>query len=305
MIKERIPDAIRNYRPDDFDKLVDFCTKVSVFEQEADEAVFAFVMKRLLRPHYFPQKDLFLALENRNLLGFMNILPESRINRAVVSCFILPQYQRKGIASVMWKQSRKRIKEIRAEKVHVCVFEENERAKVLLEKLDFSPVRRFVELRIKPLNKLNRESPPVQVNIDHLKPEEESQLASIQNKCFEGSWGFCPNTEQEIKYYLRLTETRPRDVITARSKKDKKIIGYCWTQIKKNGQGRIHMYGVHPDHRRHGIGRFLFLAGLSYLKNRGAQSAQLTVDEKNKPARSIYSSMGFKQAASRIWYQKR
>jgi mycothiol synthase len=64
------------------------------------------------------------------------------------------------------------------------------------------------------------------------------------------------------------------------------------------------MLGVDPDYRGKGIGRDVLLAGLSYLKDRDLQVAELTVDSQNKAACALYRSVGFEVRASTVWYEK-
>ena len=64
------------------------------------------------------------------------------------------------------------------------------------------------------------------------------------------------------------------------------------------------MLGVAPDYRGRGIGKRALLAGLSYLKRKGVQIAEVTVDSKNQSARALYRAVGFKVRASSLWYEK-
>ena len=43
------------------------------------------------------------------------------------------------------------------------------------------------------------------------------------------------------------------------------------------------MTGVHPDHRRRGLGRVIVTAGMAYLREKGASVVRLEVDHSNKP----------------------
>jgi mycothiol synthase len=88
-----------------------------------------------------------------------------------------------------------------------------------------------------------------------------------------------------------------------------KVIGYCWTrtiyEAGTNGRkGQIFMLGVDPDYRGRGIGKGVLLAGLSYLKSKGFQVAELTVDSRNQAACTLYRSVGFRVWASSLWYEK-
>ena len=64
------------------------------------------------------------------------------------------------------------------------------------------------------------------------------------------------------------------------------------------------MLGVDPDYQGRGVGKRVLLAGLSYLKSKGLQVAEVTVDSKNKNAYALYRSVGFKIRTSTLWYEK-
>jgi ribosomal protein S18 acetylase RimI-like enzyme len=65
------------------------------------------------------------------------------------------------------------------------------------------------------------------------------------------------------------------------------------------------MLGVDPDCRGQGVGKEVLMAGLSYLKRRGAGSIDLTVDDKNKGALALYRSGGFQVRMRSLWYEKK
>jgi ribosomal protein S18 acetylase RimI-like enzyme len=56
---------------------------------------------------------------------------------------------------------------------------------------------------------------------------------------------------------------------------------------------------VHPDYRRHGIGRQLTQTALENLRQRGIDSAWLQVRDDNLPAFDLYRSLGFVERARR------
>jgi mycothiol synthase len=64
------------------------------------------------------------------------------------------------------------------------------------------------------------------------------------------------------------------------------------------------MLGVAPDYRGKGIGKKLVLAGITRLKSKGLQVAELTVDSENKAACALYKSLGFEVQTSTLWYEK-
>lgn len=306
------PYSIKNYYQNDFEKLVKFCRENNISGQEREEGASSFLEKKLKRPCYSPSQDLFLAHWNKKVVGFLNVTPEMRIGRIILDAFVHPDHRRLGLATKMFNYGLKRAAIIQAKVVHVRLSESNVPAKALMRELDFTPARCFLELEIGLSETFRKAMPLSSVEISHFKPGEEARLTFIQNKCFTGMWGFCPNTKEEIRYYLDLTESRLKDVIAARLRKDKSIIGYCWTQMlgKSNkaflkNKGRIHMFGIDPDYQGKGLSRMLLLSGLHYLKEKGAEVVELTVDKENERALPLYRSLGFKTISASLWYEKR
>ena len=135
-----------------------------------------------------------------------------------------------------------------------------------------------------------------------LRPGEEEKLAQFQNRSFAGSWGYNPNTPEMIKYRLSLGHRSPRDVVMAYE--GDMLNGYCWTEVVREGEGRIYMIGTDPDYRGQGLGRKLLLAGLSRLKSKGVKIVWLVVDSANETACALYNSVGFRRHTSYLWYEK-
>jgi mycothiol synthase len=138
---------------------------------------------------------------------------------------------------------------------------------------------------------------------------EEEKLTQIQTCSFAGTWGYNPNTVEEITYWINLSNCSPDDVILVYD--GDKIVGYCWTRVTceakaatGEGKGQIRMLGVDPDYRGRRVGKRVLLAGLSYLQHKGLQVAELTVDSENKAACALYRSVGFKVRTSSLWYEK-
>lgn len=306
------PYSIINYAPDDYERFVEFCREAELDRKKGSELITSILEKKIKRPHYSPYHDLFIAKRNASVVGFLNIIQELRIGRIILDGFIHPQHRRQGLATEMFCSALKRAAELKAKVAHVCLSEGNFAARFLIKKLNFNPVRCFLELQKSLSEDFKIELSSRLVKIGHFHSGEETKLASIQNKCFKGSWGFCPNTTEEIKFYLDLTESGLKDVIAARSKKDESIIGYCWTQVMHEKDntlskktGRIHMFGVDPDYHRKGLGRKLLLSGLDYLKKNGVEEVELTVDKENIEAYTLYRSLGFKIMSENFWYERK
>ena len=187
------------------------------------------------------------------------------------------------------------------------VPQDNEVARSVLSRLGFGFIRRFLKLRLDMAELCQQDTGHSGLVCHHLEPGEESRLTQIQNRCFLGSWGYNPNTVEEIIYGINLGNCSLEDVILAWDGDEP--VGYCWTRIPDQAatekrRGQILMLGVAPGCRSRGIGKVVLLAGLSYLRSKGIQVAELTVDSQNKAACALYRSVGFKVRTSSFWYEK-
>ena len=300
---------IRNYSPDDFDKFVQLQT-----ESEQLEPTGRFISARGLsdhlgQPNFTPQKDLFVAELKGELVGYLSITLEPGIQRVLLDGRVHPLHRRKGIATELFTRGLQRVNESGLKSAQVSVLETNSAARSLLNHLSFRFIRYFLKLRL-DMNSAHlpaaRES---STTSRRLKPGEEDLLTDLQNRCFAGTWGFNPNTIEEITYRLHMNGRSPEDVILTYL--EDRPVGYCWVIInpeentkKEHSKGLIHMLGVDPDYRKQEIGKVILLNGLGDLKSKGIDIAELTVDSENPAACALYESVGFEVYAKTEWYEK-
>ncbi|MGD9241189.1 MAG: GNAT family N-acetyltransferase [Desulfobacterales bacterium] len=300
---------IRNYLPDDFDKHL----QLRVESEQLDPSG-CFISARnlsdnLRRPNFAPQKDLFVAESNAKLVGYLSVSLEPGIQRALLDGLVHPRHRRKGIATKLFSSSMQRVKAAGVKAAQISVLENNTAAKNLLTKLEFQFIRNFYAMK---LDIHNARLPAVKrnsISSRRLKQTEENLLTKIQNRCFADTWGFNPNTTEEISYRLNMHGRSPDDVILTFL--EDRLAGYCWTLInaeenpkRAKKKGLIHMLGVDPDYRNQEIGKAILLNGLDDLKGKGVDIVELTVDSQNPAACSLYESVGFKVYAKTEWYEK-
>src|SRR5436305_1445324 len=86
--------------------------------------------------------------------------------------------------------------------------------------------------------------------------------------------------------------------------KDGHMTGFHWTKTHDPALGEVYVVGVDPDEQGSGLGRTLTLAGLRYLRDRGAAQAMLYVDEDNVPAIRMYEGLGFTRTTVDAMYRR-
>ncbi len=296
------PYNIRNYRSAYFNFFVLLYQEAERQEPIGRPNTPQAIMEKLSRPDFTPEHDLLVVEKTGEIIGFLDMLPERDIKRVIIDCWLRPEHRRKGLGKKLFRRAMSRAKELGAGFLHVIIGEDNTVAAVVLSKLGFECVRRYLELSL-DLNKVNRqELDRAYCDCRHLREGEEEILINIQNRSFSEHWGYNPETMETISYNMSLSHRSPRDIVLACEEDE--VTGYCWTEITAVGQGRIFMIGSDPDYRGKGIGRKTLLAGLANLKYMGVSDVWLTVDSENKEALSLYESTGFKLLKNYLWYEK-
>jgi len=297
--------VIRNYHPADFDVLLRLKNMSAAL---AADGVYLHpqAMHSLLgRPGYKPERDLFVAEIKGAVVGYLDINTETRIGRVIFEVLVLPEYRQRGIAQELYREAAPRVKAIEAKVGHVNVREDNATGRLVLEKAGFKLVRRFYEMTM-DLTAVPEPGAPTKCSIRPFQEGEEATLAELQNHAYAGSWGYNPNTVEDIVYTTSTTSSTREGIRLAL---DKDIpIGYFWVRTEQverdKHQGRFAMLGVDPAYRRKGVGRELILAGLAHLKGRGLRVVRLTVDSENLAANALYRSIGFRKSDASLWYEK-
>ena len=299
--------TIRNYRPADLDEYVQLITEAEKLEPTGRCISPELISESLGRPNYSPEQDLFIVEIGGKIVGYLDITPEVLIGRIILNCFIYPDHRRQGLATKLFSYVKYRARELGVKLAHVNIDQDNATARNVLSRLGFSPVHRFLQLRLDMARVRQRDINKAALPCRYLQRGEEDKLTQIQNSSFADTWGYNPNTTEEIMYYTSSAGFRPEDVILACD--GDKIAGYRWTRIihettPEERKGQIFMLGVDPACRGKGIGKVVLLAGLSHLENKGVRVVELTVDSENKAACTLYQSIGFEVQASSLWYEK-
>lgn len=296
------PYAIRNYRPSDFDKYVLLC-------QEAEDLIPLgcpvspqIVTEWLNWPGCSPEKDIFVVEKGGDIIGCLDLRAELGIGRVILRCWLKPEHRRKGLGKKLIDYAVNRAKELKARFAYIDINEDNNVARMVISKLGFNCVRRFLELKLDMALIDWKEAEEAAQECRYYRYGEEAKLTEIQNRSFAEHWGYNPNTVETITYSLNLSYCSPEDVILL-CEKDR-TIGFCWTETAGENEGRIYMVGSDPEYRGKGIGKKLILAGLVHLRTKGISTTILTVDSENKTALNLYKSVGFELKKTIFSYEK-
>ena len=301
---------IRSYQPSDNDSLMDLLKETERLSKEYYISPQALLENMMIREDYRPEDGLFLIEKARRIIGYINTIPELGINRTVFSCLVHPDYRRKGLGTMLVGFAINYTSKVGAKVTHTNIYEDNKIGKEFLTTLGFKFIHSFSILRLN-LTKTNLQNQGQKFKIRRLKKDEEKKLTDLQNRSFDGIWGYNPNKVEDVSNLLNFPDLSHKNVIVTCD--NNKLIGYCWMRASltdthkgffKEFIPKIHMLGVDPDYRSQGVGEILLIAGLKNLKNRGFDFVKLIVDDKNEQAQKLYRSQGFELLNAILWYEK-
>jgi mycothiol synthase len=291
--------TVRNCRPQD-------SGDSAAYEQLKEGAVFAHLLSK---PDYRVDENLFQAETDGVIVGFVNVLPELGIGRAVLDYAVNPSYKLTALLPELIKCALKRARQLRAAVAHLNIPLVETAPAEVLSNLGFKPIRRFCEMRLNISGIDLGGADRLDWTYRYFKDGDEEVLSDIQNRCFAGTWGYNPNTVEDTAWQLKVRNSCPEDIVLAMDKGG--VIGYCWTESEcgqepSTGErkGRIYMLGVDSRYRTSGLGKQLIRMGLLHLKKQGRELIDITVDTQNVAAVTLYCSLGFQLYRETVWYEK-
>ncbi len=301
---------IRNFTWDDFDVVFDTrAAVIGMSDTDADEERPHF-RARLELPGADPLDNVFVAERSGVVVGCAIAAVEPSIDRAVGEFGVIEGGRGQGVGRLLLARLERRADEAGVAVHQVNVHHTNRVLRSFMGTSGYERIRTFNELKYRPAPAyLEGDYRPLPVGVS-LRPfvsgADEADLASVQNAAFEGSFGFAPNTPEQIAGYVAMRGV-PGDILIAEDVASGDVIGYVWTSVTEGEaetSGMIEMTGVRPDQRGRGVGSAVIAAGLRHLRERSASVIDLEVDGENLSARRIYKDLGFKKVGEQFWYQK-
>ena len=96
----------------------------------------------------------------------------------------------------------------------------------------------------------------------------------------------------------------PAGLLLAIDASSSRLLGFHWTKQVSPTLGEVYVVGVDPAAQGRGVGKFVTLAGLHHLTDRGATSIELYVESDNVVALATYESLGFQHVRTHVMYQQ-
>ena len=294
---------VRNYTGDRLPGLLDFVEVVRGWGSQGRDLARQTFREVLGQPNLAPSNNCFLLEEEGKVQGFCLVIPELPIGRTVLEFEVAPNLSGSSPERALLHRATDRARELGARVAHICPPDPEHRA-ALLGAEGFVHTRTYWHM-VWDQEALPQWEVPQGFSVRSFQPGDASLLTEVQNSAFGGSWGFCPNTVEQIEYRTSMANTSHQGILFLH--RDEKPAGYCWTCVAPaNGsiRGLIGMIGVVPDYRGQGVSRAMLLAGMEYLRSIGVADIALQVDGSNAPAIRLYTSVGFEKEGESHWFER-
>ena len=294
---------VRNFTVGQLPALLDFVETCSSWGDQGRNLGRRTFQDILGIPGLLPEANCLLLEQAGQIQGYCLVFPEPPINRAVLQLDVTDSLAGgpEEMELVRWAVTR--AEELGAHVIHVCLPDPSPRAERLQEE-GFSLVRRYWNM-VWRRAALPSAPIPGEFSVRPFQAGDAAVLTEIQNATFSGSWGFSPNTVEQIEYRSGMANSSHQGILFLSD--GDTTAGYCWTclsPVDGSIRGVIGMIGVSPDYRGRGISHTILLAGMEYLLSLGVADIRLEVDGSNTPALRLYTSVGFEKAGELHWFER-
>lgn len=291
--------VIRTFRWSDLDSLTELLADIWSTETP-DHPVNLSSLEQYLRDGISSgnRKCVLVSNQGRNL-GYLFMTYEKPISRLILEGGVHSKYRGQGLGKLLISHGLEEASSVGAQTINVPAPKQTG----LLNSAGLKHVRTHWHM-IRPNTSITVPEIPETLRLQYLSKGQEEALATLQNHCFRGEWGFSPNTKKQIETSLQYPGNYD-DGILLLTEKDR-FVGYNWTLLISNAmstEGVISMTGILPEYRGHGLGKLVVTAGLDQLQKSGAHTTRLTVDSDNTPARELYLKLGFQKLRQTLWYE--
>ena len=254
-------------------------------------------------PGLEPTENCLLLEQSGQIKGMALIIRELPIGRSVIEVMTSPGLAGSPEEVELVQRALARAEAQGVGVAHICVPPDSERGQVL-EQLGFTPVRTYLDM-LWDQDGLPELDLPRGYSVRSFQKGDTPLLTQVQNDAFTGSWGFCPNTEEQIEYRTHMANTSKAGILLLFEGDNP--AGYCWTVMVPTDsgvRGMIGMIGVVPRFRGKGVSRHILQAGMKHLRSVGLAEIGLEVDRNNGPAVRLYTSTGFRTLGERHWFER-
>ena len=294
---------VLSFTPDKLPALLDFVESTSSWGEQGRDLGRKTFEQTLGQPGLDLLSHCFLLEEGGRVQGYCLVHHEPPISRMVLEPNVATQFEGTSAEQELFLRALRKAEEHGPGVVHVCVQIPSPLASFLAEQ-GFESVRSYDDM-VWDQKSLPSAEIPDGFSVRSFQPGDAALLTEVQNSAFASSWGFCPNTVEQIEYRSSMVNMSHQGICFLMD--GEKTAGYCWTclvPVNDSIRGMIGMIGVVPDYRGRGISSSILVAGMEALRYQNVADIGLQVDSSNTPGVRLYTSIGFQKVGTLNWLER-
>ena len=268
-----------------------------------------------------PHTDMLFAEMNGEVIGYTRVWWD-KVNDGVTRTyssvgFLLPEWRRKGIGTVMLQFAEERLRQIAAghtgPETRVLSIWANGTATgliALLESQGYKPARYFFEMT-RPIDEPLPDAPlPTGMQIRPVTEADYRAVYEAHTEAFRDHWGFTENTFEEFMHWSEEPDFNPSlwKVAWDGDQIAGQVLNFVNTaEDKEYGRkrGYTEAISVRRPWRKRGLARSLVVQSIAMFKELGMTETALGVDAENPSgALNLYQGLGYKEVRRNMIFRK-
>jgi mycothiol synthase len=305
--------VIRHYNPLlDLSALSTMLTEIESADRDGEDTSEEYLLASLQWPNYRPDKDVWVAELNGQLVGY-GVALEQPSRRCTLYAAVHPLQRRKGLGSQLLELTLARARELDAAAVLIYANSHNTASNAFLKKYGLVPVGSSGAMKLLDLFEIPVIEFPAGFQLKKYSEVKEPQiLLSALNDCYLDMWGHQHNdkpTDQELRSPNFLKYYAADDILLLFDPQNK-VCGIC--SVKPGGKKDEHgadtdlldAPGVIKAQRGQGYQRQLVLAAMKHLRRHDPRPVTLEFWGDDESALDIYRELGFEMLNQYAAYHK-
>jgi mycothiol synthase len=307
--------SIRHYNPLlDLSSLSRMLTEIESIDRDGEDTSEEYLLASLQWPNYHPDKDVWVAELDGQLVGYAVALEQPSQN-CTLYVAVHHLQRRKGLGSQLLELIINRAREIGSKSMLVYANERNTASNLFLKKYGFVSVGSSGAMQASATLKIPAFDFPAGFQIKKYSDVKEPRiLLAALNDCYLDMWGHQHSetrTEEELRSPRFLKYYAADDILLLFDAQNK-VCGICSLKPegKKDGTGSVSDLldapGVLKAYRDQGYQRQLVLAGMQHLRQKDSHTHSITLEfwGESEFALNIYKELGFEMFNHLLTYHK-
>lgn len=297
--------SIRHYIPEqDLSSLSRLLAEIESMDSDGEETSEEYLRSMLEWPNFDPAQNVWLAEWNGDFVGYGQILPRTE-SPSTIYVVVHPSQRRKGLGSTLLSLALARARETECRRILVYATGHNAGSNAFLRHHGFE-LAGSAGVMVAPAADL----PPVEIPPGyslrcHSDLRNPALVTQALDQCYKGMVGHNQNVTSAERYLHYRGEEGIHLLFDERDR----LIGIC----SGKPQGRTDERGVSDlldapglikEYRQRGFQRFLTLAVMHWLREKGTRPITLEYWGDDEQARTIYRDLGFELVSEYLTYQK-